>query len=347
MADGIIDLRSDTITLPTREMRDAMYNCEVGDDVLREDPTVNELERYAAELLGKEAALFVPSGTFANQCAIMTHTCSSDEVIVCEDAHIIQHEAGASALLSRVQLRVIVPENRKYMCAGEIERRIRVGDDIHYPRTGLICLEQATAYGNLYPVAELKKIRKLSIKHGVPIHIDGARLFNAAVALGVEASKLAACTDSVSVCLSKGLCAPVGSLLVGTKEFIEKARRNRKIMGGGMRQAGFLAAAGLIALKTMTKRLDEDHRNARLLAQLLAGIEGISVDRTPEINMVFFRNTSGVISDARLFNALTRKGILTYAPEAGEFRFVTHYGISEDDISSVAGMITSIMSRKI
>jgi len=344
MAAGKIDLRSDTITLPTQEMREAMYRCEVGDDVLREDPTINKLEAYAAGLLGKEAALFVPSGTFANQCAIMTHTLSSDEVIVCEDAHIIQHEAGASGLISRVQLRAIAPANGKYLSASEIEKRIRIGDDIHYPRSGLICLEQATAFGNLYPPDELRKIRRISKKYKVPVHIDGARFFNAAVALGVDVAKMADCADSISICLSKGLCAPVGSLLVGNRDFIEKARRNRKILGGGMRQAGFLAAAGLVALKVMTRRLDEDHRNAELLAGLLNSIEGICVERQPEINMVFFRNKSRKISDAKLFRALSRRNILTYPPEAGEFRFVTHYGIGEEDIRFVAEAISAIMS---
>ncbi len=345
MADNKkIDLRSDTITLPTAEMREAMYKCEVGDDVLQEDPTLNELEAYAAELLGKEAALFVPSGTFANQCAIMTHTKSSDEVIAQEECHIIQHEAGASALISRVQFRTVAPLNGKFLTAPEIEKRMRIDDDIHYPDTGLICLEQATAYGNVYPLDTMSEIYALAHKHGIPVHIDGARLFNAATSLGVDARELAAFGDSVSICLSKGLCAPVGSLLLGTKDFILKARKNRKILGGGMRQAGFLAAAGLLALKVMTKRLEEDHKNARLMVELLGKINSIEVTRVPEISMVFFKNLSDSISDEQLLNCMTEQGILSYAPEAREFRFVMHYGISADEVRLVADAIRDIVS---
>jgi len=339
----IIDLRSDTVTLPTEEMRQAMLQCEVGDDVLGEDPTLNKLEAEAAELLGKEAALFVPSGTFGNQCALLTHTKSGDEVVLCEDCHIVQHEAGAAALLSRVQLRAIAPQNRKHLTLAEVLPRLRLGQDIHYPRTGLICLEQATATGNLYPIKDMREIYAFARDHGIPVHIDGARIFNAAVALGVEAAELAALSDSLSFCLSKGLCAPVGSLLVGTKDFIERARKNRKILGGGMRQAGFLAAAGSVSLNTMRHRLHEDHDNARLLTELLTRFDGVSSSRETQINMVFV-NINAKCDEAELLHRLREAGILTYAPEGGEWRFVTHHGITEGDIRQTVSVIGNVLA---
>ncbi len=344
MSAAPIDLRSDTVTLPTQAMREAMFSCEVGDDVLGEDPTINRLERSFANLLGKEAALFVPSGTFANQCAVMTHTESGNEIILSEDCHILQHEAGASALLSRVQLRTVSPANGSHLTAKEILPRIRIGDDIHYPRTSLICIEQATAWGSLYPIDEMKAIAELAKTHDLRVHIDGARLFNAASALNVEARELAAYGDSVSVCLSKGLCAPVGSLLAGTAEFIAQARRNRKIMGGGMRQAGFLAAAGEIALDQMRLRLEDDHLHARLLAEAIQALPGLTLTRPCQINMVFFKNETGRIDDAQALQALYEKGIWTYPPEGGEFRLVTHHGVERDDIERAVQAIQTIFA---
>jgi len=331
MTTDIIDLRSDTVTQPTDAMREAMYRAEVGDDVVGEDPTINRLEARCAELLGKEAALFVPSGTFGNQCAILTHCRSADEVIISENAHIIIHEAGAAALLSRVQFRTIPAADGYRVTADQVTSRIRQGDDIHYPRTGLICLEQATAGGTLYDMETLQSIYAVAQRHGIPMHMDGARLFNAAVALNVEPAAMAACTDTVCICLSKGLCAPVGSLLAGSAEFIDHARKNRKRMGGGMRQAGFLAAAGLIALDDMRLRLDEDHQNARLLASLLAETPGVTLLAQPEISMVFFRIPSD-INEQRLVETLESNGLVTYPPEDGEWRFVTHHPLTAKDM---------------
>ncbi len=340
-----IDLRSDTVTQPTQAMREAMFSCEVGDDVLGEDPTINKLENEAAELLGKEAALFIPSGTFGNQCAILTHTHSGNEVILSESSHIVQHEAGASALISRVQLRSVLPENGRYLKPDDIFPRLRSGDDIHYPRTGLICLEQATAMGNVMPMSALADLHSLADEHDVPIHIDGARFFNAATALDVDPAEMANYADSITFCLSKGLAAPVGSILVGTRSFIDQARRNRKIMGGGMRQAGFMAAAGRLAIHDMRLRLKDDHRHAHLLAESLSAVPGARVTRPVEINMVFVQLQTGKLSDDNFVARLQAEGVLTYPPEGGEYRFVTHAGISEADIQHAAATIRRILDE--
>ncbi len=339
MNSTVIDLRSDTVTQPTEAMRQAMLTCKVGDDVNGEDPTLNELERVSADLLGKEKALFVPSGTFANQCSILTHTRSGNEVVLCEDAHIVQHEAGAAALLSRAQLRTIAPSNGKYLTCDDIGPRLRLADDIHYPDTGLICLEQATAMGDVIPLETLQDVYDMAQSCGIPVHIDGARLFNAALALETDISELAACCDSVCFCLSKGLCAPVGSVLAGDAEFIDRARQNRKIMGGGMRQAGFLGAAALIALHEMRERLAEDHANARLLGNLLSEIDGLEALAEPQINILFVRITKNDIDENAFVEKLADLGVRTYPPEDGLLRFVTHSGIDENDIHRAAEVI--------
>ncbi|MDD2483917.1 MAG: low specificity L-threonine aldolase, partial [Eubacteriales bacterium] len=270
-----IDLRSDTVTMPTDEMRKAMAEAPVGDDVYGDDPTVNRLEAIAAEKVGKEAALFVPSGTFGNQLCVLTHTRRGDEIILGKNCHIVLHEVGAAAVIAGVQLRTLDTINGMLVPA-DVEMAIR-GKDIHYPDTGLICVENAHGLGTAIPLDNLLMIKELAEEHGIPVHMDGARIFNAATALGVDAKEIAACCDSVMFCLSKGLAAPVGSMVAGTKEFIDRARKNRKLMGGGMRQAGILAAAGIIALEKMTERLVVDHENAAYLAEQLSKIHGIDV----------------------------------------------------------------------
>ena len=235
---NFIDFRSDTVTHPTPAMRQAMFEAAVGDDVYQDDPTTNELERLAAEMLGMEAALFVPSGTMGNQLAVMTHTRRGDEAIVSIGCHIFEHEVGAASVLSGVTLHPLTFPNGVYD-AAMIEGAIR-SDDIHEPPTTLICLENALANGRVVPVETMREIREMANAHGIAVHMDGARLFNAATALGVDVKELTACVDSVSCCLSKGLCAPVGSVLCGSAEFIARARRNRKLLGGGMRQTGIL-----------------------------------------------------------------------------------------------------------
>ena len=243
-----IDLRSDTVTMPTEEMRKAMAEAEVGDDVYQDDPTVNRLEKLAAEKVGKEAALFVPSGTFGNQLCVMTHTNRGDEIILGEDCHITLHEVGAAAVIAGVQLRTL-PSKNGMLDPKQVEKAIRCEEDIHYPHTGLICVENAHGLGTVIPLDNLKEIKDIGERHNIPVHLDGARIFNAALALGVDAKDIAKYCDSVMFCLSKGLGAPVGSMVAGTRELIEKARKNRKLMGGGVRQEGILAASSIIAVK--------------------------------------------------------------------------------------------------
>jgi len=242
-----------------------MAKAVVGDDVYGDDPTLCLLEKKAAEYSAKEAALFVPSGTMGNQVAVMTHTKRGNEIIAEENCHIVQHEVGAAAVLSGVMVRT-VKGNMGIMDPQDIEKAIR-GDDIHYPPTGLICMENALSNGTVVPLSRMKEIYSIAKERNIPVHLDGARLFNAAATLGVDASQITQYTDSVMFCLSKGLCAPVGSMLAGSRQFVDKARKNRKLLGGGMRQAGILAAAGLIALEKMTKRLPEDHENAKYMAK--------------------------------------------------------------------------------
>ena len=260
-----IDFRSDTVTNPTLEMREAIFNAELGDDVLQEDPTVKKLEKLAAQMLGKEAALFVPSGTFGNQLALFTHCKRGDEVILSDMAHIVQHEVGAASIIAGVQLRTIHPKN-SWLTWNEIEKVVRKQENIHYPDTGLIVLLNSLSNGDVKPLEVMKEIYENAKKYNIPVHIDGARIFNAATYLNVDVKQIAKYSDSVMFCLSKGLVAPIGSILVGTNEFIAHARKKRKLMGGGMRQVGIIAAAGIIALTKMTKRLDEDHQNAKKLA---------------------------------------------------------------------------------
>ena len=333
---NFIDLRSDTVTWPTPAMRKAMASAPVGDDVYGDDPTVNELESRAAERVGKEAALFVPSGTFGNQLALFTWCPRGTEVILGEQCHIIQHEAGAAAVIAGVQIRPIDAPTG-VLDPSAVRARIRE-EDIHHPVTSLVCMENAHSSGRVVSLAAMDAVREVAASRGLPVHLDGARLFNAATALGVPAAKVAARADSVMFCLSKGLCAPVGSMLAGPRSFIDAARKKRKIMGGGMRQAGVLAAAGLIALDEMTRRLGEDHENARLLARLLSAIPGVALDpATVEINMVYFKAEGGQPDfPAAIEAAMRRRGILINPPTDGEFRFVTHYWIDRERVAKVA-----------
>ena len=337
-----IDLRSDTVTLPTQEMRDAMYKAEVGDDVYGDDPTVLELEEYSSSLLGKEASLFVPSGTFGNQLALFTHCQRGDEVLLGEDCHIVAHEVGAASIIAGVNLRTL-PSVSGELNPKDIECRIRQ-EDIHFPTTGLICVENASSNGQVVSLENMKNIYDISQSYGIPIHLDGARIFNAAVTLGVEAKDIAEYSDSVMYCLSKGLCAPVGSMLCGSKEFIAKARKKRKLMGGGMRQVGILAAAGLIALQKMTLRLHEDHKNALLLGTELAKIPGINVFMDDiKISMVFFDMSGTGYDPQRLVTELLNKGIKINPPENGIMRFVTNYWVTEDDVRYVVECVRNLV----
>ncbi len=339
-----IDFRSDTVTLPTDEMRSAIANAVVGDDVYDDDPTVKELEELAAEMLGKEAALFVPSGTFSNQLAILTHTLRGDEIIVGHDSHIMMHEVGAAAVIAGVQLRS-VPTYNGSIDVEHVRHMIRT-DDIHFPRTGLICLENAHSSGTVVSIDNMSMIKEIAGHHGIPVHMDGARFFNAAKHLKIDYKAMADCADTISICLSKGLCAPIGSLLLGSKAFISKAKKNRKLMGGGMRQVGIVAAAGFIALNDMVDRLEIDHENAQYMADQLETIEGVEVIRERlDINMVFFTLSEAIIHEDVLIERLHDKGIKVNGREDGEYRFVTNNDICRSDIDYLIQCINNIVKE--
>lgn len=327
-----IDLRSDTVTVPTDKMRQAMFEAEVGDDVLEGDPTLKKLEALAAQIVGKEAALFVPSGTMGNQVCIYTHTKRGDEIIADDDCHIIQHEVGTAAIVSGVLTRTI-KSTTGYLEAKDVEAAIRKQYDIHVPVTGLICLENARADGTIVPVEKMAEVYKVAKKHNIPVHTDGARVFNAAASLGVDVKEITKYTDTVMFCLSKGLSAPIGSIIAGPKDFIFNAVKTRKLFGGGMRQAGILAAAGILALTEMRDRLVEDHANAKLLAQGLSEIPGIKIDLSRvHINMVFFDiSETGIKSDV-VVKEMYGKGIKILSSDNGLMRFVTNKDVSKDDV---------------
>ncbi len=333
-----IDLRSDTVTWPTVEMRKAMAEAAVGDDVYGEDPTVNQLEAEAAHRLGKEAGLFVSSGTMGNLVAVLAHCGRGDEAIVGDKAHTFLYEAGGMAALGGVQPRTVPVQPDGTLPLGAIRAAIR-GNDVHFPRTRLVALEntQGTVGGIPIPMAYIEDVGALADSYDIPLHIDGARIFNAAAALGCDVADLVAAADSITFCLSKGLCAPVGSVLVGSRDFISRARRARKILGGGMRQAGVLAAAGLIALREMTGRLGDDHANARLLAEGLSELPQIEIDLDRvQTNMVFFRlrDDAGVTAP-ELAERLKAHNILIMDMDETRFRAVTHYWIRPEHVIEI------------
>lgn len=341
---NLIDLRSDTVTQQTPEMREAMFKAAVGDDVYQDDPTVNELEETAARILGKEAALFVTSGTMGNQLGLLTQTRRGDEIIAGADCHIVMHEVGAAAVLSGVNIRQLTYPN-SIPQPEKIEAFIRP-DDIHEPPTALICVENALANGRVVPLETMAGVRRVADAHGIPVHLDGARVFNAATALGCDVKEIAKYADSVSCCLSKGLCAPVGSIFASTNENVARARKYRKMLGGGMRQAGFLAAAGLIAIKDMPGRLAEDHSNAKYMAQRLAALPGVEVDLdSVEIDMVFFKLDRDEKLRVALPDLMLEKGVIIGGEELGEFRFVTHYGVTRSDVDRAVDAFAALIGR--
>ncbi len=348
-----IDLRSDTVTVPTPAMRDAMANAPVGDDVYGEDPTVNQLQADAAALLGKEAGLFVPSGTMGNLTSLLAHCQRGDEIIVGKEAHIFKYEAGGMAMYGGIQPNTLPVQPDGTLELDAIRAAIRA-DNPHMPITRLVCLEntQGTMSGAPLPAAYVSQVADLAHEHGIKLHIDGARLFNAAAALGVEARVLVRDADSVSLCLSKGLCAPVGSVIVGSREFIKQAHRVRKSLGGGMRQAGILAAAGLIALHEMPLRLHEDHATAHLFAQEIARLPYVDVDVTRvKTNMVYFTLSADAPMTVEQFSARLKAeyNILMrpYEPRERKFRVVTHYWITQDHIrQTVEAMRTLLTARE-
>ncbi len=339
-----IDLRSDSVTQPTQEMRDAMYTAPVGDDVFGDDPTVKNLEKLCAAKVGKEAGLFVASGTMGNQLAVMAHTVRGDEIIVTSGAHLVQHEASA-AVLSGVMVKVLeCPDD--ILTPDLIEKACRPVSDTLSPRTSLVCVENALSNGKVMTIKQMKDCYETAKRLGLPVHLDGARLFNAAVSLGVDVKELTKYSDSVMVCLSKGLCAPVGSVLCGSREMIEKARKNRQLMGGGMRQAGLLAACGIIALDRMVDRLKDDHENAKYMASRLNKIKGVKVlmDNV-DINMVFFKVDRPREFIAALPGRMLEKGIKMAGEEGGLLRFVTNNDVSRADVERVCDVFEAIMKE--
>lgn len=333
-----IDLRSDTVTQPTAAMRQAMAAAEVGDDVYGEDPTVNKLQEKAAELLGKEAALFVPSGTMGNLAAVLTHCGRGDEVILGDKAHQFIYEAGGMAALGGVQPRTVPNNDQGEMDLAQIEAAIRP-DDVHHPVTRLIAYENThnLCWGSVVSQTFEEGLRLLADAHGLAIHLDGARLFNAAAARQQSPAKVAAVADSVTFCLSKGLCAPVGSILCGSREFISKAKRIRKQLGGGMRQVGVLAAAGMLALDEMSDRLLQDHAHAQDLARRLDTLAGISVlNPEPASNMVYIQFDSLPADQVhKLVERAHQAGIKLATKDGRSMRLVTHYWIDDDALDQV------------
>jgi threonine aldolase len=335
-----IDLRSDTVTRPSPEMRQAIFEARVGDDVFQDDPTVQRLEALLAERLSKEAALFVPSGTMSNQVAINAHTHPGDEIILERNCHTFNYEVGGPAVLAGVQLHPL-DGRHGILTAEQVQAAIRP-DDIHIPPTRLICLENThnRAGGVIYPIEEIRRIAALARERGIAMHLDGARLFNASVASDVPARDYAAPFDSVSICLSKGLGAPVGSMLAGRRDFISRCRRYRKLFGGGMRQVGILAAAGIYALENNIDRLAEDHRNARAFAERIAHIEGIRIDlETVQTNIVVM-DIAGLGLDAPAAVArLKDRGLLVVIFGATRIRAVTHLDVTTEEVLQAAGII--------
>ena len=335
---NFIDLRSDTVTKPTEEMRKAMATAIVGDDVYEDDPTVIELEKLSADMTGFEAALFTPSGTMANQLAIMAHTKRGDEIILAHNSHIVAHEVGGAAILSNVSYRIV--NNPDDTISGQDIHNLVRESDIHYPDTGLVCVENALSNGTVVPVCKMEDAYTAAKEYGVPVHMDGARLFNAAVHLGVDARDITKYCDSVMFCLSKGLCSPVGSMLCGDRGFVNKARKYRKLLGGGMRQVGILAACGLISLEKMTKRLHEDHENALYLAEQLAKMPFIALDMDAvHVNIVFFNISEPGFNHDGFARNLFENGIKINSAENGVYRFVTHNDVSRNDIDVVIKMV--------
>jgi len=341
----MIDLRSDTVTQPSPVMREAMAQAQVGDDVYGEDPTVNRLETTAAQLLGKEAALFVPTGVMANQLSIRLHTRAGDEVIVESSSHLIRYEGGSASALSQVQLSCVSGE-RGLLAMMPVQAALRP-KDVHSPPTTLLCLEQTHNVGGgaVYSIGTIKDLTSWAKENGLACHLDGARLFNAVVASGISASEYARYFDTVSFCLSKGLGAPVGSLIVSTQDNIDKLRRLRKMFGGGMRQAGILAAAGLYALEHNIARLKNDHDNAKHLALQLQQIPTVFVDPDRvETNIVVFEVVQSERSTPELLQAFKEAGVLLNAMGDRVFRAVTHLDVDDRDMDKAAHILSSVLS---
>ena len=342
-----IDLRSDTVTLPTQTMRESIYHAELGDDVFGEDQTTNRLEKIAAERIGKEAALMVASGTMGNLVCVLSHCRRGEEVILGDQSHTFLYEAGGMSAVGGIHPHTITNQPDGTMRLEDIEAAIR-GSNVHFPRSRLICLENTHNRCNRSALNPqyMESVANLARERGLCIHLDGARVFNAAVALGVNVKELTRYADSVSFCLSKGLSSPVGSIICGSSDFIAEARRNRKVLGGGMRQSGIIAAAGIEALEQMVDRLAEDHENARRLAEGIARIPGLSLDLGKiHTNIVYFDMADKQFDAGTLVKQLAGRGVKVLQAGPERLRAVTHYGISTDDIDLALVAISETIAK--
>ncbi|UCF71243.1 MAG: low-specificity L-threonine aldolase [candidate division WOR-3 bacterium] len=340
-----VDLRSDTVTLPTEEMLEAMSGAPLGDDVFGEDPTINELQHIAAKLTGKDAALLVSSGTMGNLVCVLTHCRRGEEVVLGDKSHMFLNECGSMSSVGGVHPHTVFNQPDGTISLGDIEGAIRGVND-HWPRTRLVCLENThnRCYGAPLTPEYMASVKDLAGQRSLKVHLDGARIFNAVVALDVDMKDLTKHVDSLSFCLSKGLSAPVGSVVCGSHEFIAEARRNRKLLGGGMRQAGIIAAPGIVALGRMVDRIADDHKNARRLAKGIAQIPGLSIDlSTVYTNIVYFDVDIKRITTDALKAMLDRKGIRALPTGPTRFRMVTHYGITEEDIDLTISVLNDVM----
>ena len=343
-----IDLRSDTVTQPSDEMRRAMADAEVGDDVYGEDPTINRLQERAADLLGKEAGLLMASGTMSNLVAALTHCQRGDEIVMGDQAHMFWNESAGASALAGAQIRLIPNDSQGRIDPDDLRGAIRPKGNVHMPPTTLVCLENThnRCSGGVLTPEDTKRVADVAHAAGAQVHLDGARIFNAAVALEVPAKALVKDVDDVSFCLSKGLSCPVGSVLCGSKEFIAGAHKWRKMVGGGMRQAGILAAAGLVALESMIDRLADDHANARRLAQGLANIDGISVDPDSiHTNIVIFEVDESVGTANEVIEALAEEGVLVTYPGKQSLRMVTHRHIGGADVDDALGRVSIVVRQ--
>lgn len=344
----VIDLRSDTVTKPTDQMRRAMADAEVGDDVYGEDPSINRLQERAAEILGKEAGLLMASGTMSNLVSVLTHCQRGDEIVMGDEAHIFWNESAGASALAGVQIRLVPNDSQGRINPADLEGAIRPRGNVHTPPTTLVCLENThnRCGGGVLTPEDTKKVCDVAHAAGAKVHLDGARIFNAAVALEVPARELVKEVDDVSFCLSKALSCPVGSVLCGSREFIDDARKWRKMVGGGMRQAGVLAAAGLVALDTMINRLAEDHANARQLAQGLANIDGLKLDPDSiQSNIVIFEVDGSVGAASQVISTLAREGVLVTYPGKQSIRMVTHRHIGSDDIDEALSRVSRVVKE--
>lgn len=343
----MIDLRSDTVTKPTPEMRRAMAEAEVGDDVFGEDPCINRLQEMAAQVLGKEAALFVPSGTMANQLCIKVHTQPGDEIIMERTNHPFNSESGGLAALSGVQVN-LVDGQRGVISAAQVNRAIRRGDGIHNPPTRLVCLENThnRGGGNVYPLDTIREIREVAQANGIATHLDGARLLNASVASGLPATAYTQYFDTCTLCLSKGLGAPVGSVLAGSADFIQRALRYRKMFGGAMRQAGIIAAAGIYALEHHVERLAEDHQHAKLLAERICSAPGLRLNpHEVETNILYLQldPAEARLDAPGLQRAMGERGVLAMAVDQYTMRLVTHLDVTRAQVEQAAQVICEVL----